>query len=131
LLPVGADERAQVYRWLLFAATELEQPLWRISKHRALYPEDRRLPADIALAREDFAPMARVLAKHMAGRTFVVGDAVTVADFVLAYTLDWANEAQLLQDLPCLRGYVERMYQRPHAPPRIAAAFASLDHRPV
>jgi glutathione S-transferase len=131
LLPVGANERAQVYRWLLFAATELEQPLWRISKHRALYPEDRRLPADIALAREDFAPMARVLAEHMAGRTFVVGDAVTVADFVLAYTLDWANEAQLLQDLPCLQGYVERMYQRPHAPPRIAAAFASLDHRPV
>jgi glutathione S-transferase len=129
LLPVSPDERAQAYRWLLFAATELEQPLWRISKHTAIYPEDRRLVADIALAREDFAPMARVLANHMAERAYVVGHAVTVADFVLAYTLDWANEAQMLADLPCLRDYVERMYQRPHAPPRIAAAFAGLDLR--
>jgi glutathione S-transferase len=129
LLPASPNERAQVYRWLLFAATELEQPLWRISKHTALYPEDRRLTADTALAREDFAPMARVLEEHMAARTFVVGEAVTVADFVLAYTLDWANEAQMLADLPRLQDYVERMYQRPHAPPRIAAAFAGLDHR--
>jgi glutathione S-transferase len=127
LLPVSPDERAQVYRWLLFAATELEQPLWRISKHTAIYPKDRRLMADIALAREDFAPMARVLAEHMAEKTYVVGEAVTVADFVLAYTLDWANEAQMLADFPCLQNYVERMYQRPHAPPRIAAAFAGLD----
>jgi glutathione S-transferase len=126
LLPVSPDERAQAYRWLLFAATELEQPLWRISKHTRIYPEDRRLIADIALAREDFAPMARVLAEHMAERTYVVGEVATVADFVLAYTLDWANEARMLSDLPCLRDYVERMYQRPHAPPRIAAAFASL-----
>jgi glutathione S-transferase len=129
LLPASPDERAQAYRWLLFAATELEQPLWRISKHTAIYPQDRRLMADIALAREDFAPMARVLAEHMAKRTYVVGEAVTVADFVLAYTLDWANEAQMLADFPSLRRYVERMYQRLHAPPRIASAFASLDHR--
>jgi glutathione S-transferase len=126
-LPDRLDERAQVYRWLLFAATELEQPLWRISKHNAIYPEDRRLPADMALAREDFAPMARVLEEHMAGRMFVVGEAVTVADFVLAYTLDWAGRARLLEDLPGLQDYVERMYRRPHAPPRIAEAFASLD----
>jgi len=56
-----------------------------------------------------------------------VGEAVTVADFVLAYTLDWAGRARLLEDLPGLQDYVERMYRRPHAPPRIAEAFASLD----
>ena len=36
LLPAGLNERAQVNRWLLFAATELEQPLWRIARHTAL-----------------------------------------------------------------------------------------------
>jgi Glutathione S-transferase, N-terminal domain len=45
LLPASVGERAQVYRWIMFAVTELEQPLWRISKHTALYPEDKRLPA--------------------------------------------------------------------------------------
>ncbi|MGH9642874.1 MAG: glutathione S-transferase family protein, partial [Terriglobales bacterium] len=88
LVPSGLAQRAQLYRWLLFAATELEQPLWRISRHTALYPQDRRLPHDVALAREDFAPMARVLEEHMNKRQFVVGESVSVADFVLAYTLD-------------------------------------------
>jgi glutathione S-transferase len=127
LVPTDLDERAQLYRWLLFAVTELEQPLWRISRHTAIYPKDRRLPDDVVLAREDFAPMAQVMEEHMSGRQFVVGDCVSVGDFVLAYTLDWANLVGLLADCPQLQRYLERMYQRPSAPPRIAAAFASLN----
>jgi glutathione S-transferase len=126
LVPSDPAQRAQVYRWLLFTATELEQPLWRISKQTALYPENRRLAADVVLAREDFAPMAQVLEAHMDGRQFVVGESVSVADLVLAYTLDWANEAGLLADTPHLSAYMERMYRRPHAPLRIAAALASV-----
>ncbi len=44
LVPAGLRQRAELNRWLLFAATELEQPLWRIARHTSLYPEDRRLP---------------------------------------------------------------------------------------
>ena len=126
LLPTDLTERAQVNRWLLFAATELEQPLWRISRHTALYPEDKRLPGDVALARQEFKEMAAVLEKHLQGRQFVVGDRATVADFVMAYTLDWGGEAQLLDEFPVLRGYMERMYARPKAPQRIAEAFKSI-----
>src|ERR687896_1969364 len=57
LLPAGLNERAQVNRWLLFAATELEQPLWRISRHTALYPEDQRLAGDVILASQEFKAM--------------------------------------------------------------------------
>ena len=39
----------------------------------------------------------------MHGRSFVVGDTVTVADFVLAYTLDWANEVEAAGSLPAAR----------------------------
>src|SRR6202140_1620847 len=35
LLPASLEARAQVYRWTMFAVTELEQPLWRIGKHSA------------------------------------------------------------------------------------------------
>lgn len=83
LLPADPRARAQVNKWLLFTATELEQP-------------------------------------------FLVGNDVTVADFVAAYTLDWANEVRLLDASPQLRGFLERMYARPHAPPRIAEALASV-----
>jgi glutathione S-transferase len=126
LLPAGINERAQVNRWLLFAATELEQPLWRIARHTMIYPEEQRLPGDVVLASGEFKDMAAVLEKHMQGRQFVAGDSVSVADFVMAYTLDWGNEYKLLDSCPQLLAYIKRMYARPHAPPRIAEAVAAL-----
>jgi glutathione S-transferase len=59
-------------------------------------------------------------------RLFLVGKSVTVADFVAAYTLDWANEVDLLGGSPQLRGCMDRMYARPNAPPRIAEALATI-----
>lgn len=122
LMPVDLKERAQVYRWTLFAVTELEQPLWRISRHSFLYPPDKRSPADIELAKEDFTTMAEVLDKHLEGREFIVGDRLTVADCVTVYLMDWANEVQLLDAFPRLQAYLERLYARPEAPQRIADA---------
>ena len=97
MLPSGLRARAEVNRWLLFSATELEQPLWRIARHTSLYPPEKRLAAEIPIARQDFLDMAAVLEKYM-----------------------------LLDTLPRLREFMERMYKRPNAPPRIAEAFASL-----
>jgi glutathione S-transferase len=126
LMPARLEQRAQVYRWVLFAVTELEQPLWRMAKHRFLYPENKRLPQDIDLAREDFTAMAAVLERHMQGRQYIVGDRISVADCVTAYLMDWANEHHLLDGFPDLTAYLQRMYQRSTAPQRIADAFASI-----
>ena len=126
LLPSGLRARAEVYRWLLFSATELQQPIWRIARHTLLYPPEKRLAAEIPIARQDFLDMAAVMEKHMGGRQFLVGDNVTVADIVAAYTLDMATAQEkqmLLDDLPRLRGFMARMYERRSAPPRIAEAF--------
>jgi glutathione S-transferase len=125
LLPTDLMQRAQAYRWLLFTVTELEQPLWRMARHEFLYPKDKRSLPDIQLAREDFRPMAAVLDRHMQGRTYVAGDAVSVTDLVLAYTLDWASLDGLLEDFPGLVQYMENMYRRPKAVMRIAAASAA------
>lgn len=126
LMPREPQLRARLNQWLLFTATELEQPLWRIARHTNLYPKDKRLPAEIELARSDFAAMAKLLDEHMRGRAFVLGDRVSVGDFVLAYTLDWAQLVKLLDGLPHLEAYVGRMYARPQAPMHIAEAFASI-----
>jgi glutathione S-transferase len=126
LIPTDLKERALAYRWIMFAVTELEQPLWRIARHTFLYPEDKRLPADIALAKQEFAAMAEVLDRHLEGRQFIVGDRITIADCVTAYLIDWANEQQLIDGYPQLRAYLKRMYERPKAPQRIAEAFAEL-----
>jgi glutathione S-transferase len=125
-IPADLKLRADLYRWILFAVTELEQPWWRIARHTHLYPEEDRLPAEVALARRDFLPMAAVLETHMRGRNYVVGDRVTAADFLIAYTLDVAEEMQLLDECPALRSYVARMYARPRAPRRIADIFRAM-----
>lgn len=125
-MPKDLRERAELYRWLLFTVTELEQPLWRIARNTNLYPEADRSASDVAIASGEFKQMAAVLEAHMRGREYLVGDHVTLGDFVLAYTLDWGNEVKLLGECPQLKAYMERMYQRPNAPPRIAAAFASI-----
>jgi glutathione S-transferase len=126
LLPASLQERAQVYRWVMFAVTELEQPLWRISKHTALYPEEKRLSADIVLAKEEFFAMASILDSHLEGRRFIVGESVSVADCVTAFLVDWANEFHLIDDFAQLQAYLERMYARPKAPQRIAEAFREV-----
>jgi glutathione S-transferase len=125
-LPTDAKGRAEVDRWLLFTVTELEQPLWRIAKHTSVLPEARRIPGDVVLAREDFRDMVPVIEAHLAGHEFVCGDRVTAADFVLAYTLDWANETNLLSAFPASVAYLERMYARPRAPLRIREAFKQI-----
>lgn len=125
LIPTSLEARAQVYRWMFFLVTEIEQPLWRIARHTFIYPEAQRLPQDVALAERECRAMLDVLEAHMAGRTFLVGDRPSVADFNAAYTLDWANEAGLLDGTPRLRAYLQAMYARPAAPPTIAEAFAA------
>jgi glutathione S-transferase len=128
LIPADPQQRAQLMRWLLFTTTELEQPLWRMARHTALYPEDRRLPGELALAREDFVAMASIMEEHLRDRQYDVGDSATIGDFVLAYTLDWATMAKVLNGFPRLEAYVDDMYARPRAPMRIKEAFASVKH---
>lgn len=126
LMPDDLGQRAQAYRWALFAVTELEQPLWRIARNTFVYPEHKRIAADIPRAGEDFADMAAVLERHMEGRPFVAGDRISFADCIAAYTLDWGEHAGLLGGFPNLRAYVHRMYARPAAPRRIAEAMADM-----
>lgn len=126
LIPENIADRAQMYRWIFFLVTEIEQPLWRIARNTVIYPEERRIPADIENATRDCKEMLAVLENHMQGREYLVGDRLSVADLNAAYTLDWAREAGTLTDAPVLRAYVEKMYARPKAPTTIEAAFAAM-----
>ncbi len=125
-IPAALADRAQMYRWIFFLVTEIEQPLWRIALHTRIYPEHEREAREIPRAERDGKGMVAVLEKYMQGRQFLVGDTVSVADFNAAYTLDWANEAGLLHEAPTLRAYLKRMYARPKAPMTIAEGFARI-----
>ena len=116
----GTRERAVVDQWVSFAVTELEQPLWRIARHRFIYPDASRIPADIALACEDFRTQATTLEQQMRADC-MVGDRFTIADLTLTYTLRWARSVRvvgvdLLEQHPRLKAYVEKHSSRPAFP---------------
>ncbi|WP_234271658.1 glutathione S-transferase family protein [Billgrantia ethanolica] len=127
-IPSAVEERAQMYRWIFFLMTEIEPPLWRIARHTFIYPDEMRIPQDVDLARQECREMLTVFERHMQEREYLVGDRLSVADFNAAYTLDWANEENLLDAAPRLREYLKAMYARPTAPPTIAAAFAAIEN---
>src|SRR3546814_17479390 len=118
-----------MYRWIFFLVTEIEQPLWRIARHTFIYPEAKRLPQDVALARRDCLAMVAVLERHMAEREFMAGDRLSVADLNAAYTHDGANTADMLAYAPRLRTYLEKMYAGPPAPPTLPDPYKRKNRR--
>src|SRR5262249_146303 len=95
LLPKpGTTHPPLVSSWMSFAVAALEQPLWRALKHRLLYPEKTRIPADVELAHADFKALAATLEKELRG-DHAVGDRFTLADLTLAYTLNWSRAERL------------------------------------
>jgi glutathione S-transferase len=117
----GTVDRAHYDQWTSFCTTELEQPLWRITKHAMLLPEAKRIPQDIKLAKEDFTEMATVLDKLIGHRKFLVGDRFTAADITLAYTLGWARSTELLGPFANCQRYLQEMTARPAFPAQLFA----------
>lgn len=113
LLPSASAARADCLRWMFYATTELEQPLWSIAKHRFALPKEKRIAGMEDTARWEFAAAARVLNGALGKRTFICGDAFTGADILLGHTLAWARSAKVALESPALTAYLERLYARP------------------
>jgi glutathione S-transferase len=113
LVPAAPAARAQCRRWMFFAVTELEQPLWTIAKHRFALPKERRVAAIEETARWEFAGAAKLLDEALDGRNYICGETFTGADILLAHTLAWARSAKVPVESPRLTAYMDRTLTRP------------------
>jgi glutathione S-transferase len=114
LAPAHANiDRARFHQWCFFALSELEQPLWTLSKHTFALPEKYRVTAIIDTARWEFARATKVLAQGLGDREFIVGDTFTVADILLANTLNWARVRNVEITDATLNAYADRLLSRP------------------
>lgn len=116
LMPSAPVLRARYDEICYFVMTDFEQPLWSIGKHRFALPEEQRIKEMFDTAGWEFNKSLAALRVHMKGRAldtsaFAVGNAFTMADVLLAQTLNWAQrfEMPLPQDLVAYR---DRMYAR-------------------
>jgi glutathione S-transferase len=113
LVPEAVTARADCLRWMFFATTELEQPLWTIAKHRFALPKDKRVPGIEDTARWEFAIAAGLVDEALKDRAYICGDAFTGADILLVHTLVWARSAKVALDSTRLAAYVARLLTRP------------------
>ena len=112
LIPPAEDikARAQYDDFCYFILTELEQPLWLLAKHKFVLPKEYRCDIKQS-ATWEFERTVDALMKQWQARSYAIAERFTMADIMLAYTLQWAKRAEF--DLPGeLDSYRERQYQR-------------------
>jgi len=111
----GSRERSSYDQWCFFVIGELEQPLWNMGKHRFALPRKWRVPEIMETAGWEFKNAAKVLAKGLDGREYLVGDSFTFADLMVGHTLAWARAFDVPFPSPVLEDYADRILKRPAA----------------
>ena len=97
LWPSGAQAQADVLRWMTWEAAHFTpactpMAFERVVKKLAGLGEPN--PAEVARGEQEFHRYAPVLDEHLRGRRWLVGDALTIADFCVASSLIMAVPAQ-------------------------------------
>jgi glutathione S-transferase len=114
LIPAaGTWDRALHDQWTSFALTELEAWLWSNAKHQFFYPEEMRVPGVVDANKREVRAALEVLEAELAQRDHLVGDAFSLTDILVSYTVNWARRARQLGDFPSLQRYLERLWERP------------------
>ena len=115
LYPESILMRADINRWMLWAAQHFAPPLGVIVyEHiwKGLIGNGGPDPAEIDRASRLVAQFAGVLEQHLAGRDWIVGDQLTLADFAIAPALTYIEQAKLpVTQYPKLMAWLERVSQ--------------------
>jgi glutathione S-transferase len=96
------DRQFDVLRWLHWDATEFSPHTGTLYFEHIIRPLFGLGPPDamaVANAIEGFKRFAAVLEAHLKGRRYLVGDTLSVADFAVAITLPYAEQARIPLEL--------------------------------
>jgi len=107
IAPLGSHERARVYQWTLFAMTELEAAAVKFAAAREPDPERAET------GKERFRAAAQVIENALAGHEYLVGDRFTVADLACGAVLMFGKRFELIEGMPGVEAYIERLEARP------------------
>src|SRR5487761_177265 len=105
--PAGTLARYRLQEWLGYINSELHK------SYSPLFRPDT--PAETRTERQAYlAKRYGVVEKHLAGRSFLLGDSFTVADAYLFTVTNWAGTVTFaLAPFPNLRAFQERIGARP------------------
>lgn len=106
LLP-RADEKADYFRYLFFAAGPLEQAVVARSMGWEVGPE-REMMAGFG----NFDRTIDALESMLEGRDYVCGDRFTMADVYVGSQIDWGLAFKSIPSRPAFEAYAERLRER-------------------
>lgn len=109
----GTVERRMQDSFTCFALDELDGVLWTNAKHDFVLPEELRQPGIHEACAYDFAKAVKTLEIRLGDRSYVMGDAPSVPDFLITHCVGWASRAAFDWPAGPLTNYVERMRSRP------------------
>jgi glutathione S-transferase len=113
LLPKDEAGRADVTRWQFWDAAHFSQALGMITFERAVKPMMGMGEPDEAKVKEglaNFRRFAAVLNTRLQGKTYVVGNSLTVADLTLASSLMYAKQVEApLAEFPNVDAWFSRI----------------------
>jgi glutathione S-transferase len=113
LFPRDLRRRAEVVRWQFWASTHFNRAFGTLAFEAVAKPTlniGTTNEAAVAMAQADLARFAPVLDAHLQGREYLVGDAMTIADYAMIRSE--AYQAKVPFDwtpYPNLNAYFERM----------------------
>ncbi|WP_424967122.1 glutathione S-transferase family protein [Dinoroseobacter sp. S375] len=110
--PAGSVERARQDAWLYRILDELDAVVWAAARHSFVLPEGERVPEVKPSLKREFARNLKRIAAECGERPFLMGDEMTVPDFVLTHCMGWSLMAKF-DPLPApLDAYHTRMRAR-------------------
>jgi glutathione S-transferase len=113
LWPRDTNRQIDVIRWLSWNAQHFNRHGGELYFEHVIKPRFGLGPADPSIvdaALVGFRRFAAVLNGHLAGRRWLVGDGLTVADFSVAGVLPYAETARMpLNEFPEVRRWHERL----------------------
>lgn len=113
LLPKDEKERADVTRWQFWDASHFAPALGTIAFEKLMKPMMGLGATDTAKVTDaltGFRRWAAVLDKRLAGRQYVVGNALSVADLTLASSLMYSEKAEVpVSEFPNVEAWFARI----------------------
>jgi glutathione S-transferase len=117
LYPRDPRVRADISRWLFWEASTLSRPAEILTHENVRKPMmgiGAPDPARVAQGEEQFRPLASLLNEHLARRPFLVGESVTLADFVVGGAVTYLERGRFpTSGFPHLQSWWSRLHQIP------------------
>ena len=111
--PADAKSRADIARWSFWEAGTWS-PVIDVFTHenvrKPMLGMGEADPVRLADAGQQFGPLARLLNDRLEGRKFLLGDAVTLADFIVAGAATYVERGKIpIGDYPNVKAWWDRL----------------------